>query len=251
MMGSLRAQVRSEFRKVRTTRTAGGLLAGVVALTLLASWGAMSDVSVTGLGAGLAAVVPAIGILYVVTVFVLVMAVRSYTDEHRHGSIVPTLLADPARRRIVVAKVIVMAACSVVFTLIALTVGAGFTAVWIVAKGATLSVAWGSLAAIAGKGVLIGVLWSVLGVGIGVAVQHQVAAIVGTLMWLLVAEGLLGGFLPEVSKYLPAHAADAVLGATGGDPVLLAPAIGGLLLAGWAAISAGVGSTLFERRDVA
>jgi len=91
----------------------------------------------------------------------------------------------------------------------------------------------------------------VLGVGVGVAVQHQVAAIVGTLMWLLVAEGLLGGFLPEVSKYLPAHAADALMGATGGDPVLLAPAIGGLLLAGWAALSAGVGTTLLERRDVA
>jgi ABC-2 type transport system permease protein len=246
MNATLADQVRSEFRKVRTTRTAGGLLAGAVALTLLASWGAMAESSVAGLNAGLVAAMPAIGILYIVTAFVLVLGIRSYTDEHRHGSIVPTLLADPHRRRVVVAKVLVTAACSIVFTLVVLAVGAGFTAVWIIAKGATLSVAWGSLLTIGGKGVLVGVLWAMLGVGIGVAIQHQVAAIVGSLMWLLVAEGLIGGLASGVAKYLPGHTADAVLGLS-----TITPMVGGLLLAGWAVVSVGIGTAMFERRDVA
>ncbi len=246
MKGALADQIRSEFRKVRTTRTAGGLLAGAIVLTLLASWGAMAESSAATLSAGLTAAMPAVGIVYIVTAFVLVLGIRSYTDEHRHGSIVPTFLADPHRRRVVAAKVVVMAACSIVFTLIALTVGAGFAAVWILAKGATLTVAWGSLMAIGGKGVFVGVLWAVLGVGIGVTIQHQVAAIVGSLMWLLVAEGLIGGLVSNVARYLPGHAADAVLGLT---PI--APVVGGLLLAGWAALSVGIGTAVVDRRDIA
>ena len=45
--------IRSEFRKLRTTRTAFGLLAGVVALTGLAIWGSLGSATHAELAAGL------------------------------------------------------------------------------------------------------------------------------------------------------------------------------------------------------
>ena len=45
--------IRSEFRKLRTTRTAFGLLAGAVALTGLALWGSLSGATPAELAAGL------------------------------------------------------------------------------------------------------------------------------------------------------------------------------------------------------
>ncbi len=48
-------------------------------------------------------------LMALVPVFVLVLGVRAYTDEARHGSIVPTLLASPDRRRVVAAKLVVVA----------------------------------------------------------------------------------------------------------------------------------------------
>ena len=38
--------------------------------------------------------------------FVLILGLRSFTDEFRFGSIVPTLLANPDRRRVLVAKLV-------------------------------------------------------------------------------------------------------------------------------------------------
>lgn len=247
----MKDQIRSEFRKVRTTRTVWGLLLGLVVLTGAATLGSLASRGVSALNAGLFAVLPVIGILYAVTAFVVVLAVRSYTDEFRHGSIVPTLLADPVRRRVLAAKVIVMAGCSVVFTLVAFASGAGLASVWLLVKGATVAVAWGPMFVIAAKAVLAGILWAALGVGVGVAIQHQVAAIVSSFLWLLMVEGLIGNFAPSVAKFLPQHAADAMAGIAAGNALLVAPMLGGLLLLGWAVLSTGLGAVLLERRDIA
>ena len=45
--------IRSEFLKLRTTRTAGGLAAGLLALTGLAIWGSVANTSPAKLAMGL------------------------------------------------------------------------------------------------------------------------------------------------------------------------------------------------------
>ncbi len=91
--------------------------------------------------------------------------------------------------------------------------------------------------------------WAALGVGVGLAVRHQVAAIVGSMLWVMVGETILISLVPEVGKYLPSNATSAVIGGPGEE--LLGPAGGALMLAVWSAAAMGVGAILMRRRDVA
>jgi hypothetical protein len=79
--------IRSEFLKLRTTRTAGGLAAGLLALTGLAIWGSVANASPAKLAMGLSSTELLIPLLLVFPVFVLILGIRLFTDEFRHGSV--------------------------------------------------------------------------------------------------------------------------------------------------------------------
>jgi ABC-2 type transport system permease protein len=247
----MKDQIRSEFRKLRTTRSVWGLLAGLLALTGLATWGILANID-TGAVVALTSVPVFIELMVIVPVFVLVLGIRAYTDEARHGSIVPTLLASPHRPRVVVAKLVVIGGAAAVFALAATALAAGISVAWFAAAGGvTLTFGAAALATLAAKAVAIGLAWAAIGLGVGLIVSHQVAAIVGSLLWLLVGEGLVEVVAPKVAQYLPSHAATSVLGMSAGDAVLLAPIASAGLLAGWAALSLGAGARALAGRDIA
>ena len=229
--------IRSEFLKVRTTRTAGGLFAGLLVLAGLAMWGTLANATPEELGIALSSTQVIIGVLVVIPVFVLVLGIRSFTDEVRYGSIVPTFLATPDRRRVLGAKLIVITGISAVFTIAALGLGIGAAAVSFTAQSIPLAFAWGAFAALIGKALVLSALWATIGIAVGAIVRHQVAAIVGTLAWLFVGEALIVGIAPQVGKWLPGQAGAFALGidsatsAVTGMLVLAAWAIGGSLLA--------------------
>ncbi len=241
--------IRSEFRKLRTTRTAFGLLTGMVALTALALWGALSGASHAELAQGLSSPYGYAGVLIIVALFVLVLAIRAYTDEVRHGSVVPTFLATPNRLHVLAAKTAVVTAAAAVFAVAALAAGTGVIAWYLSTHGFAVSVAVGTLAGLFGRAILISVLWAVIGLSIGVVVRHQVAAIVGTLAWLFVAENIVASFAPEIAHWLPASAAGTAAGISNPDP-MMTPLVGMLVLAGWAAGAIGLAATVITRRDV-
>ena len=245
----MKDQIRSEYRKLRTTRTVWGLLAGLLALSALATWGILASTSV-GTSAALTSLPVIMPLVMVVPVFVLVLGVRAYTDEARHGSIVPTLLASPDRRRVAGAKLLVVAAAGAVLALAAVAATLVISVVWLAADGVAVTVPAGSLALLLVKVAALGVLWSSIGLGVGMFVSHQVAAIVGSLVWLLVGENLVEVISAGVAKFLPVHAGTAVLGISSGDATLVAPLVGAVLLAGWAALSLGAGTRAFARRDI-
>ena len=139
--------LRSEFRKLRTTRTAFGLLAGAVVLhgPRAVGFAERRDAGRTGGGPHVAVRLRRGGRHHRV-VFVMVLGIRSFTDEVRHGSIVPTFLATPKRLRVLAAKTAVSAAAAVVFAIAALGVGTGVIAVYLVAHGYAVPVAAWSLA---------------------------------------------------------------------------------------------------------
>jgi ABC-2 type transport system permease protein len=239
----------SEFRKLTTTRSVWGLLAGVVVLTGLGAWGTLLGPN-TVAGAALATLPLFIAAVVAVTVMSVVLGVRAYTDEARHGSIVPTLLATPERRRVVAAKLVVVAGTAAVFAVVASAVAAGFGMIWFAAHGIALSAGVGALALVVGKIVLVAMAWSMIGLGVGLAVGHQVAAIVGSLIYLLVVEDLVGALLPGVAKFLPSNAADSAVGMWASDANLLAPVAGALLLAAWITAFVLAGTTRLQHRDI-
>jgi ABC-2 type transport system permease protein len=244
----MKRQIVSELRKLRTTRTAWGLLAGLLALTALGVVGVMNDATPASLAAPLAAApflaVP-IGISWA---FVLILGLRSFTDEFRHGSIVPTLLADPDRGRVLAAKVVATAGTAMAFALAAAGLTFAIGVPWLLAEGVAIDVSIGPLAAWFAKLVLLDLLWSAIGVGIGLTVRHQVAAIAGSLVAILVGEQIVSGIAPTIARFLPGSAGAAIAGFDGAP---FGPLVGATVLAAWAAAAVAAGSLTMQRRDIA
>jgi ABC-2 type transport system permease protein len=241
--------IRAELAKTRTTRTAWSLLAVMLALTAFAviSWFGNDPWSRHS--------VPLTEQEFLIVagsapwLFVLVLGARAFTDEFRHGTIVPTLLANPDRRRVLVAKLVTMATWSVVFSAAAYALALGIGLPMLAAEHAGVAVEAGPLAGAILRTTLASVLLGTLGVGIGLAIHHQAVAIVTPLLWIILVENLLSGRWPGLAKYLLIGTANALGGAPG--EALLDPLAGGLVLAAWAAVALAAGALLMQRRDIA
>lgn len=247
----MRAQLRSELLKQRSTGTGLGLFAGMLGLVLFAvllhgfglaaeNIGSSSEqLMVLGRGEFLAAL------------FAGLLGALSITSEIRHGTIRPTLLVTPWRGRVVAAKVWASTLVGAGFGLAgsALAVGAGVAALGI--RGIDVQLGGGDYALLLSGAAAAGALWAAIGVGVGALVRQQVPAVVGLSAWLLFVEGLLVGDVAgvgDVGRFAPGAAAAAI---TGQDPdTLLAPAAGIVLLAIYAAAAAVAGWLATARRDV-
>jgi hypothetical protein len=159
------------------------------------------------------------------------------------------LLASPVRRRVLGAKLIATAGGGVALSISAIAITIAVGVPLLVAKGVDVTWSTAALAVVVGRLVAATVLWTAIGVGLGLAVRHQVAAIAGTLVWILAAEGLLSGLVPNVAKFFPGAAGFAIVGVNSAD--LLTPGLGAVLLGGYAVVAVATGAVLMQRRDIA
>ena len=246
------ALVRSELLKVRTTRGWYGYLA---VLVLLVGLGVAGDVGSASkrrrdeLDFQLGLVDTAgVGAL-----LVLILGITIITTEFRHGTITSTFLATPRRERVVAAKAFAGLLVSLLFAALALAVIAAVGLPWLSAVGADIHLADGDVGIRAAQMLLFATLWALLGVAIGTLVQSQVAALVGTLIWIFLGEALLVVVfdlldVDGVGPYLPFQALDAVDG-TGGEDLL--SYWGGVAVAlAWSAVLGAAGIERTRRRDI-
>ena len=247
----MRALLRSELLKQRSTRTTLGLFAAMVGLVLLAvllhGFGLRAEslrdrhVQLMVLGRG-----EFLGVL-----FAALLGALSLTAEIRHGTIRPTLLFSPQRSRVVAAKVAVSMVIGTGFGLVAgaAAVAAGTAALR--TRGIDVQLDRRDDALLIFGAAAAAALWGAIGVGIGAVIRNHVPALIGICAWLLFVEGLLAGDvsgLGDIGRLLPGSAAAAI---SGQDPgTLLAPATGLTLLAAYAGVAAWAGALLTSRRDV-
>ena len=198
--------LRSEFRKLRTTRTALWLLAGMVFLAgpgiFLAGQGEVAQ-----LAKPLHEQVWFLIAAGFTRLLVVILGIRSITDELRFGTLVPTALVQPRRSRIIAAKALSVGAAGLVFTVISELVMLGCAVLLTGSKGADFTVTSETISALAGMA-LAGGLWAVIGVGLGAAIRNQIIAIVGSLLWLMPGGGfedLLKEYLGRAGDYLPGN----------------------------------------------
>ena len=114
----MRNQIASEFRKLATTRSIYAMLAGLVIVGL----GVVATTTDAEPGSLLAPLEHQAFLnvsLTIAPLFGLLLGLRSFTDEFRYGSIVPTLLANPDRRRVLGAKLVATAGGGVALSLAA------------------------------------------------------------------------------------------------------------------------------------
>lgn len=237
------AQLRSELRKVLSTRSVYLVTLAAVAINVI------SVFSLSGQSAAdFAAPLPEQQFFFLgtfVKLLILMIGIRLVTDEYRFGTIVPTMLFAPRRRTVIVAKVLVGAAAGGVAGLLAeaALVGSGFLMFSI--EGHTLELGASGGAALAGMA-LTGVLWGAIGVAIGAVVKSQVAALVGTFVWFMMLDEMIGSRL-DVSQYLPGGAGFGLALARTDRLVVL----GTLVLGAYALAGTLLGVLVTRRSDIA
>lgn len=244
------AQLRSEFRKMATTRTNIGLLLGLIALILFGvvagAFGSESDLSLSVNQREL------VGNGAFAAVFAAMIGVMAMTSEFRHGTIRATFVVTPARMRVVGAKVLASILVGIGFGALGAGIALSTGVAMIRARGWDVLIDSGDVRRLLIGGIVMSALWAALGVGLGALVRNQVAAIVGLFAWVFVVEILVFQYLPGLGRYAPGAAGTAMTGDTIGDAsisLLSAPA-GGALLAAYAAALVLVGALVTNRRDV-
>jgi ABC-2 type transport system permease protein len=239
------ALVSAEFLKLRTTRTAYGFLAAIVLLTLGVVAANSANVS-TRTKEDLLEALSGAGIA---GALLLVLGIVATTGEHRHGTITSSLLASPDRRRLIGAKVLAYLVTGALLGVAAVIATLAVAVPWLSARDAPLDLLdAGDYLGLLVKGVAVSALSGAVGVGIGAIVRNQVAAVVGTLIYLFVVEPVIGVISSDVAAYTVGGSQSSLTAAPVEDALAALP--GGLLLAAWALVLAVAGAELEERRDV-
>jgi ABC-2 type transport system permease protein len=179
----------------------------------------------------------------------LVLGIVATTGEHRHGTITSSLLASPDRRRLIGAKVLAYLLTGALLGLAAVLATLAVAVLWLSARDAPLDLLdAGDYLGLFVKGVAVSALSGAIGVGIGAIVRNQVAAVVGTLVYLFVLEPVIGVISSDVAAYTIGGSQSALTAAPVDDA--LGPIAAGLVLAAWALVLGFGGAELEERRDV-
>jgi ABC-2 type transport system permease protein len=120
---------------------------------------------------------------------------------------------------------------------------------WLSARDAPLDLLDASdYLGLAGSGIALAALSGAVGVGIGAIVRNQVAAVVGTLVYLFILEPVAGIASSEVAAYLLGNSQNALAGGGLEDSLDRLPA--GLVLTGWVLLIGCLGMLFEEQRDV-
>ena len=246
------ALVRSELLKVRTTR---GWWAYLIVLVALVGIGTAAEVGSRSLAerSGLDFQLALVDLVGIASLLAIILGITMVTTEFRHGTITPTVLATPSRERVLAGKAVAGVLIALLFAVLAFVVVLAVAAVWTSIDGGELDLLNSDVADRAGRTILGVVLWLLLGLAIGSVVHNQVAALVGTLLWLFLVETLLVGLfslldIDAVAEYLPFHALDGADG-SGGDNLLdYGPALAVTL--GWIVLLGALGAVRTRRRDI-
>lgn len=193
-------------------------------------------------------------------IFPAVLGALVVTNEFRYHTITPTLLAEPSRTRVLLAKLVAVVPFGLVVAVAGVlgTVVGGAATLAILGEPTFLGDAqmWRTITA----SVVALVLWTLVGVGFGSVITNQVAAIVALLLFTQFVEPLLRILLASfdateaVSKFLPGAAGEAIAGSSlyvsSGLAQLLPSWQGALVLAGYAVVLVVIGRLTTFRRDI-
>jgi len=240
----------AELLKLRTIRVTWGFVVAVLGLAGLFAAGNIGSPPDGGRLAPdyqfklvLTACLPAI-------LLALLLGILLFTNEFRHGTISRTLLATPRRPVLVGVKLLTGVAAGLGLALLAVATTAVVAVIWLSVIDVPLEL--GDAAGGAWRGLVAAALIGALGAAVGGFVHSQVGALVGTLVWLFVAEPIvwvllglvdLGG----VADYLPGVTVLSFAD-TEGENLSYAGTAGMAVV--WTAVAAALAIWRTRRRDI-
>ncbi len=265
------AAIRAEFRKFFTTRLWWGMaiaiFLGAVAFAVAFGFlltqepsaaadaqrvpqGSHEQVANSVYTAGL-------GLGYLLTLVIGIMQIGS---EYRHKTISSTFLGTPKRAEVMGAKVIALLVIGALYGLISLVGSVVAGAIVLNARGFEAFPSSAVFRTLALALLVLG-LWALIGLGAGILIPNQVAALLISVGVAWIVEPLAGFGLSfwdwgrdHVVPYLPTAATNAMVNGVsqGGENAVhqLSWWAGALVLTAYAAVLAGVGSWRTVRSDI-
>jgi hypothetical protein len=259
----------SELRKFFTTRLWWGMAIGIflagAAFSLLFGILLTSDSAGSGGAQGIPTgdatqVANSVytGGLSVGYLLMLTIGVIQIGAEYRHHTITSTFLATPRRVQAMLAKVAALLVVGIGYGVVSLLGSVSVGALTLNLRGAEAFPSGEVVRTIALSLLVLG-LWALIGLGVGILIPNQVAALLIGVGVAWIVEPIAGLALKawdfgrdHVAPYLPTEATNAVVNAVKSSPddVRLSWWAAALTLAAWAAVLSGVGIWLTARRDV-
>lgn len=239
--------IRSEWIKLTTVRSNGAILGLTIAVSGFVAWAVGNFVTDE--------VLTVVEVFSFATVFTAVFAavggILIFSSEAQHGTLAPTLTAQPARAVLAASKTFMAAGFGTVIGLTGLIAGFAGALLSGIDMGDTSLILSTSAWAVG-----FATISAVLGLGVGMIARHSTAAISGLLVWWLVVENLVSVFLAErFARFMPFTAGNGMLGVEtgpGADGVVqagLSTVENALVFGGYAAIAILIGTVLLYRRD--
>ena len=195
-------------------------------------------------------------------VFPVLLGALAVTGEFRHKTLTPTFLAEPHRTEVLSAKFLSQLVVGAGLGVVAFAVSVGAGAAALAGFGFDTGLDTSDIWALIGRGILAMALWGAIGVGLGVLVTNQVAAIVIVIAFTQFVEPVLrlaaslSDLTANIGKFLPGAASDALVGASFYNIASLGASEtlewwqGGLVLLGIAVAATVIGGATTWRRDV-
>ncbi len=245
--------VRAELLKLRTTRMLS--LNAIAALAFVPLSVATSILSAGDPGAG-PALTTSEGLRNVMSagssgsLVILMLGVLIMAGEFRHNTATSTFLISPDRSRVVRAKLIAASLVGVVLALAASVLTLAIAVPWLARRDIDVDVLSGDVAGVLLGGIVATALFALVGVGVGSMVRNQTAAVAGAAVWVVVVEGLLVSFAPDVGRWLPGGAAAALSGVATANGGLLPIWGAALLLTVYGLAFAAAGTRFVLQRDI-
>jgi ABC-2 type transport system permease protein len=244
--------IAAEALKLRTTRTAVALIGAVLAIVVLFSvlGTFLSDPKSEDFDPG-----GLLGIAGFAQIAAFVLGLLAVTTEFRHGTVTPSLIAQPSRVRMVQAKLVANAAAGMLVTAVGVGLGTAIVLIGLSARDIPSGVTGSDITKLVIGQVLAGGLWAAIGVGLGAIVRNQVGAIVGGLLWVFLAENL-AGLIPTVGDWVQKYGLNGVsnglsaVPGQGSPSNMLDQVPAGLLMLAYAAVFVTIGTLVLRDRDV-
>jgi hypothetical protein len=264
------AAIRAEFRKFFTTRLWWGMAIAIfvsgILFALLFGFLLTGEEATGGAGPGgmptgtdeqivSSVYTGGLGVGYLLTLTIGVLQIGS---EYRHKTITGTFLGVPKRGRVMLAKVIALLGLGALYGLLSLAGSVITGAIVLNARGFDPFPSSDIIRTLA-LGLLVLGLWGLIGLGAGILIPNQVAALLIAIGVAWIVEPLLGFALTfwdwgaeNIAKFLPSSATNAMINSVQQSPdeVRLEWWGGAIVLALYAGVLAGVGSWRTVRADI-
>ena len=241
--------IRSELRKLTTTKMPYAFIAVLVTVAALNAFAVIAGTEMDGSKAFIATAADQQSLMaFAFNAFIGagLFGAIAVSREYGHNTVVPTFLASPRRYRAVGAQLTAVAIGGCVLSLI----GAGLTVTAVAVSVPTTDygflVSTGNVIRVIAASGFAGAVGAVLGAGIGAVVRNVGGAVTITIFTFIVAPPLIVQLANGTASWMPANLANVISGTV--DNVSQPAAVAALVA--WAAIPAVAGLIAVQLRDI-